>query len=201
MIYPTLTPLFLRSNGIDENKVTDTDKRELLLELYEHWIATAIDYVGEYCQQPLIAASREHWFHALGVDGFGLLKILPFTFPVTATLSTRSQIMDGWATVSTAYYRIVLRDKNYFLEFWNFTGGYYYRLNCTVGYTESTVPTLIQKIIIDIASWIWKESQIGRGILGVETQGTSGGVGHTTTKYVDMPIRFKTALQPYRMPS
>lgn len=199
MVYPTVTPLFLRTNGINQNTVDDTEKGEALLALYEQWIKEAIAVVGEFCQQPLIAASREVWFTSLAGDGLGLVKVLPFTFPVTATLSTRSQIQDSWTTVSTDYYRIATRDKNYFLEFWNFSGGYQYRLNCTVGYTESTIPTPIQKIIIDMASWAWKESQIGKGTLGMNSQGVSGGVGNTTTTFANMPERFKEALAPYRV--
>ena len=201
MIYSTITPLFLQTNGIDQNKVTETEKRELLLSLYERWITEAIAVVTEFCQQPLIAATREVWFTSADSDGSALEKILPFTFPVTATLSTRAQVQDSWTTVSTDYYRIASRDKNYYLEFWNFTGGYQYRLNCTVGYTESTIPTPLQKIIIDMASWVYKESGIGKGILGVNSLGVSGGVGSSTTTYANMPERFKQALAPYRIPS
>lgn len=199
MTYPTITPIFLRTNGIDPNTVTQDEKREAGLALYEQWITDAIRAVTEYCQQPVIAASREVWFTSLEGDGLGLVKILPFTFTTTATLSARSQIQDSWTTISTDYYRIAQRDKNYYLEFWNFTGGYQYRLNCTVGYAETAIPATIQKVIIDMASWAWKESQMGKGLLGMNSQGVSGGVGSTNTSYADMPERFKAALAPYRI--
>ncbi len=205
MVYPTITPLFLRTNGINQNTVDDTEKGEALLALYEQWIKEAIAVVDEFCQQPLIAASREIYFDSLqDANTFvssNFEKLLPFTYTVstTAVLSSRLLVSDSWTTVSTSYFRIAVRDKSRYLEFWNYSGGYRYKLAVTVGYTESTIPTPIQKIIIDMASWAWKESQIGKGTLGMNSQGVSGGVGSTTTSFANMPERFKIALAPYRV--
>lgn len=206
MIYSTITPLFLQTNGIDQNKVTETEKRELLLSLYERWITEAIAVVAEFCQQPLIAATREIYFDSL-CDSPTLVtadfeKILPFTFTtVISSFSLKQTLQDSWTAISSTYYRIATRDKNYFLEYWNYSVGYRYKLVVTVGYTESTIPTPLQKIIVDMASWAYKESGIGKGILGVNSLGVSGGVGSSTTTYANMPDRFKQALAPYRIPS
>jgi len=205
MTYPTITPLFLRTNSIDPNTVTQSERREADLAMYEQWITDAIRAVTEYCQQPVIAASREIYFDSLSDSPERVYadheRLLPFTFAVssTAVLSHRLLISDSWTTISTSYFRIATRDKNYWLEYWNYSGGYRYKLAVTVGYAESAIPTPLQKIIIDMASWAWKEAQMGKGLLGMDSQGVSGGVGSTNTSYADMPGRFEAALAPYRI--
>ena len=204
MTYPTLTPLFYSVNNIDINKSTDTLKKEAALTLHESFIAQAIGLISTHCNQPLLAESKTFYFDISTRQNAttlsGIEKILPYTFTVntgTLTMQYRGTLADDWATVSTDIYRVIQRNKNWYLEFWNYTNGYQYRLNLTVGYTESAIPAALQKIVIDIASWYYKEST--KGLLGITTIASSGGVGSSTTAYADMPTRFADALAPYKV--
>ncbi len=207
MIYPTLTPLFFTSNKIDLTKTADTVKRKEMLDLCESFITDALAVATEICQQPLIASTREMYFDLCGYDfkynngvATGYERIIPFTFLVaSAVLKNRLFIADDWVSVDTSTYRVVLRDKNYYLEYWNMIASYPHRLTFTVGYTESTLPPAIQKIILDMATWSYKQSPTGFDLIGKSNVAESGGVGSSTTTLRAMEDVFFERLRPYRI--
>lgn len=204
--YPTLTPILLNELKIDSTKTAETNNSKAMLDLHESYITSALSVATKFCQQPIIAATREMYFNDVapsyqfsGIAGYR--KIIPFTLTVASgLLYYKAQISDtAWTAVDNTTYRTALRDKNYYLEYWNVITGYEHKYTCSVGYLETAIPSDIQKIIIDMALWQKKQSKTGDGYLGIGNIGESGGVGTINTTLLDMPKVFFERLKPYRI--
>lgn len=204
--YPTLTPLFLSERTIDATKLSDTAMTKERLDMYEAFISDALSVATKFCQQPVIATAREMYFDdclpSYQFSGMaGYRRIVPFTSTVASgLLFYKAQISDvSWTAVDSSTYRTALRDKNYYLEYWNVITGYEHKYTCTVGYAETAIPTDLRKVIIDMAVWTFKQSKIGKDYIGQGNEAVSGGVGSVNVNLLDMEKVFKDRLRPYRI--
>lgn len=184
--------------------VTPKAEQTAAYTFYDGCIKSAYAELGKLCNQPIIQTSYVHQFAdeqtaEIRNTYYSRKYVLPLhTVPITGiTFAYRVEPYSDFTSVTTLLYKLDSDWTGYNL--FHRCIGESYRLNASVGYTDSTMPDELMLAAVELAQGEILRSIYGDSRLGKSTQGVSSSGGGINTTYSDISSEVIKRIQQYRV--
>jgi hypothetical protein len=167
--------------------IADTTYDAFLAQL----ILEATSIIESYCDQPIKSATvirNNHYSNNY--------ILLPYSL-ITSITTVRYRLTnaDDYETLTATDYELIDLAGGKYLYLYEFNIGYY-EITFVTGY--ATIPYDIQNVCKEMVAEMYRESNVGKGTLGMSSVVANFDVQSSTIAYKDLTVRYKDRLNKYR---
>ena len=177
----------------DYLKITKTDNDVFLSDI----IVEVTDEIEKICGQPII--QRGLIMKSLLLDDKGYI-ILQSTTPSTVLSVAYAEPFSNSYTVISEPDDYIVFDEGYSRKIWVKSGvnkRFTWRVEVSVGWIDAEIPPAIISVAIEMSAMKFKNSVVGKDLLGISSVGVNQGGASSTTSYKTMVSEWKDRLSRY----
>jgi hypothetical protein len=199
--YPRIQQAFFQFNNL-ELAGDQSAEDAVLYEWFDDLFDICFDAAEGYCSQPLRASVINYVFTYSqarhGLESEHRWKYIPFNANTSVTaFQWRADEFGNYANVSAGNYTTSVDNGLNFVIFRNINSGQF-RATLSTGWSDANLPNTVIQGIVEMASWIYKQSANGGNWFGLGSVST-GGAGQNVNASILQDLKWQRFFDKYRI--